>query len=175
MTDITDDEEDQDAYIPSIQDDETLRYDNSETMVHDADEDDGSFNPLTASHIIPQQPDISNQPTEHDRTNDDIEIHSIPTMSDMTYTQSEQPVEQDRDDGHHASLPTHQEQAGEEEPNIEIQAEESETQAEEQAEESEGTTHDQSDEEMNNDKAIQDTDHELEQRMNEQYGARTTQ
>ena len=163
MTDITDDEEDQDAYMPSIQDDETLRYDNSETMVHDADQDAGSFNPLTASHIIPQQPDISNQPTEHDRTNDDIEIHSIPTMSDMTYTQPEQPIEQDLDDGHHASLPTHQEQAGEEEPDIETQAEESEN-----------TTHDQSDEEMNNDKAVQDTDHELEQRMTEQYGARTT-
>ena len=176
MTDITDDEEDQDAYMPSIQDDETLRYDNSETMVHDADQDAGSFNPLTASHIIPQQPDISNQLTEHDRTNDDIEIHSIPTMSDMTYTQSEQPIEQDLDDGHHASLPTHQEQAGEEEPlpTHQEQAGEDEPDIETQAEESESTTHDQNDEELHNDKAVQDTDHELEQRMNEQYGARTT-
>ena len=161
MTDITDDEEDQDAYMPSIPDDETLRYDNSETMVPDADQDAGSFNPLTASHIIPQQPDIPNQPTEHDRTNDDIEIHSIPTMSDMTYTQPEQQIEQDLDDGHHASLPTHQEQ--EEEPDIEAQAEELES-----------TTHDPSDEQVNNDIAVQNTDHELEQRMNEQYGARTT-
>ena len=163
MTDITDDEEDQDAYMPSIQDDETLRYDDSETMVHDADQDAGSFNPLTASHIIPQQPYIPHQPTEHDRTNDDIEIHSIPTMSDMTYTQPEQQIEQDLDDGHPASLPTHQEQEEEDEPDIEAQAEESES-----------TTHDQSDEELNNDKAVQNTDHELEQRMNEQYGARTT-